>query len=277
MISNKVVLITGCSSGIGRALSMEFLNNGFQVIATARNIEDIFNLQKHGCHIEQLDVTDDENQKKVVENIIQKFGKIDVLINNAGYGLMAPSINLLEDKIHHQFNTNVYAPIALIKKVVPLMKKNGSGIIINVGSISGLVTTPFSGAYCASKAALHAFSDALRLELKSFGIRVMTLRTGAIKSNFGNKSREGASQFFSEESLYKSLESYILKRANGSQVVATPPEVLAKIVVKMVSVGKIPAYYRIGKKSITLPLVKSILPTFVFDKILRKKFGLDSI
>ncbi|MEN8191449.1 MAG: SDR family NAD(P)-dependent oxidoreductase [Bacteroidota bacterium] len=276
-MQKKVVLITGCSSGIGKALAVEFLKNNFNVIATARNKDAILELEEKGCQTEQLNVTNDTEQSQVIENTIKIFGRIDILINNAGYGLMAPAINLSEEKIHHQFQTNVYAPISLVQKVAPSMKENGSGIIVNIGSVSGLVTTPFSGAYCASKAALHSFSDALRLELKSFGIDVMTVKAGAIKSNFGNRARKGASEIFGDDSLYKSLESYIMKRAYGSQVVATPAEELAKKIVKIISNGKIPPSYRIGKKSLLLPLLKNLLPTKLFDAILRKKFGLNSL
>ena len=276
-MQNKVALITGCSSGIGKALALEFVKNGFKVIATSRNKEDILDLEERGCRIEQLDVTNNDDQLRVVENVLKILGKIDILINNAGYGLMAPTIDLQEEDIHQQFKTNVYAPLSLIKKVVPSMKKNGSGLIVNIGSISGLATTPFSGAYCASKAALHSFSDALRMELKSFGIEVMLIQPGSIKSNFGEASMEKARSNFSEDSWYKSLESSILKRANGSQIVSTPTEVFAKKIVAIVKRGNIPPYLPIGKKSFSLPFLKKFLPTKLFDSILRKKFGLNSL
>ena len=274
---NKVVLITGCSSGIGKALALEFSNKEFQVIATARNRDSILELEEKGCYIEQLDVTNNNDQQRVIDNILNKFGKIDILINNAGYGLMAPTIDLTDEKIHDQFATNVYAPLSLIRKVVPSMRKNKSGLIVNVGSISGLVTTPFAGAYCASKAALHSFSDALRMELKPFGIEVMNIQPGAIKSNFGEASMKRASSNFSDNSWYKSLEDSILKRANGSQVVATPAEVFARKIVKIVKSGNIPPNLLIGKKSRSLPILKRFLPTKVLDSILMKKFGLRSL
>ena len=276
-MAGKVVLITGCSSGIGKALALEFHNSGFKVIATARKKEDILDLEEKGCHIEQLDVTNDDDQLRVVENSLKAFGKIDILINNAGYGLMAPTIDLSEQEIHKQFKTNVYAPLSLIRKVVPSMKENESGIIINMGSISGITTTPFAGAYCASKAALHSFSDALRMELQPFGIEVMAVQPGSIKSNFGEASMERASSNFSKNSWYKSLETSILKRANGSQIVSTPTVVFAKKIVRLVKRGNIPPYLLIGKKSLSLPLLKIILPTKLYDSILRKKFGLNSL
>jgi len=276
-MQSKVVLITGCSSGIGKALALEFYNSGFKVIATARKKEDILDLEEKGCHIEQLDVTNDDDQLRIVENSLKTFGKIDILINNAGYGLMAPTIDLSEQEIHKQFKTNVYAPLSLIRKVVPLMKENESGVIINMGSISGIATTPFAGAYCASKAALHSFSDALRMELQPFGIEVMAVQPGSIKSNFGEASMKKAASNFSKNSWYKSLESSILKRANGSQIVSTPTAIFAKKILSIVIRENIPPYLLIGKKSLSLPLLKKFLPTKLYDSILRKKFGLNSI
>ena len=276
-MSYKVVFITGCSSGIGKSLALEFVKNKYKVIATARKKEDILELEESGCHIEQLDVTDNDDQLRVVENVFKTFGKIDILINNAGYGLMAPTIDLQMEDIHQQLKTNVYAPLSLIKKIVPSMKQNGSGLIINMGSISGIATTPFSGAYCASKAALHSFSDALRMELKPFGIEVMLVQPGSIKSNFGEASMERARSNFGENSWYKSLESSILKRANGSQIISTPTEVFAKRIIAIIKKGTIPPYLPIGKKSFSLPFLKKFLPTKLFDSILRRKFGLNSL
>ncbi|VAX18605.1 hypothetical protein MNBD_IGNAVI01-2844 [hydrothermal vent metagenome] len=276
-MQNKVVLITGCSSGIGKALALEFVNSGFKVVATARRKESISVLKEKGCNIEQLDVKNNDDQTRVVDSVLKEFGRIDILVNNAGYGLIAPAIDLTDEKIHQQFMTNVFAPLSLIKKVVPFMKQNGTGIIINIGSISGLVTTPFAGAYCASKAALHSFSDALRMELKPFRIKVMTVQPGAIKSNFGKASMKRASSNFSDNSWYKSLEVSILKRANGSQVVATPAEDFAKKIVSIVKKGNIPSSILIGKKSRSLPLLKKVLPAKMLDSILMKKFGLRSL
>ncbi len=273
----KVVLITGCSSGIGKALALEFLNNNFKVVATARKKEDLLDLEEKGCQIEQLDVVNNDDQFRVVEKALKIFGKIDILINNAGYGLMAPTIDLSEEEIHKQFQTNVYAPLSLIRKVASSMKENGSGLIINMGSISGIATTPFAGAYCASKAALHSFSDALRMELRPFGIEIMIVQPGSIKSNFGEASMERASSNFSNNSWYKSLESSILKRANGSQIVSTPAVVFAKKIVSIVKRGNVPPHLLIGKKSLSLPLLKKLLPTKLYDSILSKKFGLNSL
>ncbi len=271
----KVVLITGCSSGIGNALAIEFSKNNYQVVATARNLSSIQTLESFGIDRMKLDVLNNSEIVLVVKEVLAKYNRVDILINNAGYGLMAPILDITEDELNNQFLTNVYAPLRLIKEITPTMIKNKNGVIINVGSISGLVTTPFSGAYCASKAAIHSFSDALRMELKPFGIKVLTVMPGAIKSNFGKQAMKRAEEIFKKNSFYSSLNSFILKRANGSQVVATPAENFAKAIVVLMNKNKYPANLLIGKKSFLLPFMKKILPTKVLDSILIKKFGLD--
>jgi short-subunit dehydrogenase len=271
----KVVLITGCSSGIGNALAIEFSKNNYQVVATARNLSSIQTLESFGIDRMKLDVLNNSEIVLVVKEVLAKYNRVDILINNAGYGLMAPILDITEDELNNQFLTNVYAPLRLIKEITPTMIKNKNGVIINVGSISGLVTTPFSGAYCASKAAIHSFSDALRMEIKPFGIKVLTVMPGAIKSNFGKQAIKRAEEIFKKNSFYSSLNSFILKRANGSQVVATPAENFAKAIVVLMNKNKYPANLLIGKKSFLLPFMKKILPTKVLDSILIKKFGLD--
>ena len=163
--SKQVVLITGCSSGIGEALSREFHKKNCHVIATARRIESIEKLRKEGLDTKQLDINNHEEINRVVATILENTGRIDFLINNVGYALIGPTIELTNSQLQSQLETNVLAPLALIRAVAPSMKKNGEGKIVNIGSISCVVSTPFSGAYCASKAALHSLSDALRMEL----------------------------------------------------------------------------------------------------------------
>ena len=273
----KVVFITGCSSGIGKALAIEFSKNNYQVIATARKIDSIKELSALGIEIRQLDVVNKSEIDSTVETVFTEYKKIDILINNAGYGLMAPMLDIADDELENQFATNVYAPLRLIKKIAPKMIKAKQGVIVNIGSISGIVTTPFSGAYCASKAAIHSFSDALRMELKPFGINVISVKPGAIKSNFGERAMKTAKELFKDNSIYTSLNNSILKRANGSQVVATPANKFAKEIVKLLNEKKYPANLLIGKKSFFLPFLQKVLPTKMLDSILIKKFGLDRI
>ena len=271
------MFITGCSSGIGKALSEEFHQNGFRVISTARHLDSIADLQKKGISTYSLDVTDTDEVNQVISTVLKKEKHIDILVNNAGYGLIGPTIEIPEEELNMQFQTNVMAPIALAKKVAPSMKEQGHGMIINIGSISGLVTMPFSGAYCASKAALHALSDALRMELASFGIKVISVQPGAIKSNFAETADTISSRILRSDSWYESLENCIKTRAKISQADATSAEDFSRKLVSVAMAKKPPAIVRIGKKSLILPLLGRLFPTNILDYIFRKKFGLSQV
>lgn len=160
-----VVLITDCSSGIGKALCQALHRRGCRVVATARRLEGIDDLKAHTVMTLLLDVTDSAGIQQVIKAVLDQEGRIDLLVNNAGFGQFGPLMDLSPAQLQAQFQTNVLAPLDLVQQVAPVMKQQRSGIIVNIGSISGVVTTPFAGAYCASKAALHSLSEALRMEL----------------------------------------------------------------------------------------------------------------
>lgn len=273
-MNKKVVCITGCSTGIGRALSEEFHRCGFRVIATARRLESISDLESKGISTYALDVNNKDQVRDVVKAVLNQEKTIDVLVNNAGYGLMGPSIEIPENELILQFQTNVFAALFIAQEIAPIMKEQGNGLIINIGSVSGIATTPFSGAYCASKAALHALSDALRMELSVFGIKVVTVQPGGIRTQFAESAKAILPRVFKPESWYQSLADSIRSRAEVSQVDATPAGEFAKKLVKAVMAEDPPAIIRIGKKSVTLPLLKKLVSTRVLDGIFKRKFGL---
>ncbi|NJN75601.1 MAG: SDR family oxidoreductase [Synechococcaceae cyanobacterium RL_1_2] len=275
-LTNQVVLVTGASSGIGQALCQEFHRCGCRVIATARSREQMTDLQRQGMAIYPLDVTNQPQVKLTIENIVQQEQRIDILVNNAGYGLMSPLIETPPSELMRQLETNTIAPIILAQAVAPPMKEQQSGLIINIGSISGIVTMPFSGAYCASKAALHALSDALRMELAPFGIQVMTVQPGAIASKFGDQAEQLASSLLKSDSWYGPLRSFILERAQISQVNATPAEQLAHQLVTRLQRPKLPQILRLGNKSLIGPLAHSLIPQTWLEKMLMHRFGLGS-
>jgi short-subunit dehydrogenase len=274
-IKHQVVCITGTSSGIGAALAKEFHQQGYRVMATARNLEAIAPLSSLGIITYALDVNDPEQIDQVIQKILVTVGKIDILVNNAGYGLMGALMDLPAAEIRQQLETNAIAPVVLTQKIAPIMKAQGKGLIINIGSISGIVTTPFAGAYCASKAALNLFSDTLRMELKPFGIHVLTVQAGAVQSDIGNKAEQLATQLFPAKSWYATIKASILRRSQASQVDAMPTEMFAKKLIAAATRKKPPAILRLGKKSFSLPLLYALLPTLIFEKILAKKFSLD--
>lgn len=273
----KSVLITGCSSGIGRALSLELNKRGLRVIATARRLDSLQDLKAKGVHCEQLDVTDADQIQRLAEITKETYGGLDILINNAGYGLIAPMIEVSVRDLEQQFRTNTFAPLEIVRAFAPQIKTKGKGLIVNIGSVSGVLTTPFSGAYCASKAALHAVSDALRMELAPFGIRVVTVQPGGIQSAFGQKAGQLVKQVLKQNSWYQPIRSFIEQRANASQEKAMPADLFArKLCDKILSLNP-PAVIRLGEKSRLMPFLKWALPMSALDNVLSKKFGLKKL
>ncbi|MBD1872416.1 SDR family oxidoreductase [Nodosilinea sp. FACHB-131] len=269
-----VVIITGCSSGIGKALCQAFHRRGCRVVATARRLEAMDDLKTQGMLTLPLDVTDSAAMKSVVDTVLAQVGRIDILVNNAGFGQFGPLIGLSPAQLQAQFHTNVLAPFELVQQVAPVMKEQRSGTIVNVGSISGFVTTPFAGAYSASKAALHSLSEALRMELAPFGIHVVIVKPGAIQSNFGQAAVQELAGVLSPDSWYAPLEPMIRARANLSQANATPAHDFAEQLVAMVMRPHPPMTVRLGKKSRWLPLLKQLLPPKLMDFLLKRQFGL---
>ena len=272
----NIVLITGCSSGIGRALCEEYLAQNFLVYASARNLRSLEDLPKNDNLMKiTLDVNNASSINNAIAHIKQDHDHINVLINNAGYAAMGPLIDMPVEDLRAQFETNVFAPMELTKACLPLLMKS-SAQVVNIGSVSGITPTPFSGAYCATKAALHALSDAQRMELKPFGIDVITVQPGAIESKFGDNSLANVLQRITPESLYAPLKEAIKARATASQDNPTPASEFAKILVAQLS-NNPKAVIRIGNGSFGLPLLKRWLPESILDKILSKKFNLPSL
>ncbi|KEQ18106.1 SDR family oxidoreductase [Endozoicomonas numazuensis] len=273
----KNVLITGCSSGIGLALALELNQRKYKVWATARNLESIQSLSEQGIKTAELDVTDEAQITRVLEEIRAEDGKVDILINNAGYGGMGAVAELPREELLKQFETNVFAPVLLANQVIQEMSANKEGVIINIGSISGEVTTPFSGLYCASKAAFNAFSDALRMELQPFGIKVLTVLPGAIQSRFAENANIALDRVFAKGSLYFPIEEGVRARANASQDRPTPAEKVASEIAKWLESPGHQGILRVGNGSRALPGLKRLLPVSWFEAILRRRFRLNRL
>jgi short-subunit dehydrogenase len=180
----KTVLITGASGGIGKASAELFLEKGWKVIATARNLEKLNNLENSGATVHILDVTKPEDINNLITYIVNNNIKIDVLVNNAGFGQFGTIEETSLEKARLQFETNVFGAAAMCQKIVPLMRQCGKGRIINISSIAGKTSMPGGGWYAASKYALEAISDSLRWETKKFGIKVSLIEPGPIKTDF---------------------------------------------------------------------------------------------
>jgi NAD(P)-dependent dehydrogenase (short-subunit alcohol dehydrogenase family) len=276
-VGQRRVLITGCSSGIGRSLCEEFHRQGDVVIATARRLDAIADLKATGMHIYPLDVTEPAQISQLVETLQQANLGPDVLVNNAGYGLFGPLMDLPPEAIADQFATNVAAPIQLVQAIAPLMKAQGSGLIVNVASVSSVFTTPFAGAYAGSKAALRALSEALRMELAPFSIQVVTVHPGAIASDFGQNAQLPPPAVTAENSWYAPIADKIQMRATLSQQNATSSQAFAQQLVARVNQPAVPPEIWLGKKSLQLPLLKRWLPPRLLDRLQSKRFGLTNL
>jgi short-subunit dehydrogenase len=205
------VAITGCSTGIGRALAIEFAERGCVVLATARNVKSIADLKERGIHTASADVCTPESLAKA----IAKFGGVDICVANAGISGFSPLIDQEIAHIEQVLRTNSVGVVATAQAVAPAMISKGSGLLVVTGSVSGKMVTPFAGAYCASKAAVTALCDALRMELAPFGVGVLEVITGAVRSNFSANAMEVSK--LPVGSRYASLQKFVDARAGGSQ------------------------------------------------------------
>ena len=273
----KNVLITGCSSGVGYALALEFNRRGYKVWATARKPETVAELKEKNIHVAPLDVTQEDQVQQVVRQIQDEHGGIDILVNNAGYGGMGPVVETPGDELERQFATNVFAPMSLVRAVAPGMIARKNGTIINIGSISGVLVTPFSGSYCASKAALNALSDALRLELKPFGIEVITVQPGAIRSRFADNANKVLERIWKDDSWYKPIEDQVRKRANASQDNPTEAEDFCRQLLDLLESGKTLNVVRLANGSTIFALIKTLIPTKLLELGLAYFFGLNRL
>jgi len=272
-----VVLVTGGSSGIGRALARAWARRGARVFATSRRPDAMAPFDVPGIEPLALDVTDPASIDAAVARVLASAGRIDVLVNNAGYGMVVPMLLGTPDALRRQLETNVVGPAALVRAVAPGMVARGHGLIVNVGSVSGVLATPFAGAYCASKAALHAISDAMRMELAPLGVAVVMLQPGAVRSGCGDAALAGVGDLDLAGSPYEPVRASIEQRATSSQDGAMDADVFAERVVALLARANPPSVIRMGRHSVLMPLLRWLLPVRVTDRILSRRFGLGTL
>lgn len=241
-MKSEVVLITGCSSGLGKGLCVLLVQKGYRVVATARDIGKIADVPAD-MKLE-LDVCDKKSIDHAIKMIIETYGKIDMLINNAGYSVRSAMEEFDLEEMSKMFDVNVYGVIRMIQAVAPYMRKENFGKIINVGSVSGKLTGFVNGGYCASKHAVEAISDATRLELRAFGIQVCVLEPGAIDTDFfhtlsKNSDRNMQNGNSPYHNLYQKDLNYRKKQKRADTVKATEE------IYKIISREKLKARYRI--------------------------------
>ena len=271
----RTVLVTGCSSGIGRALATAFLDRGHIVYATARKSSDLEALEHAGLRPLQLDVRDHDQVQATVAAIDEQVGHLDILVNNAGINAVGAVLDVPAEKLREQLEINVVGPIELVRRAFPLMRDRDARIV-NIGSVVGVHATPFAGPYSASKAALHRLNDALRMELAPFGIHVILVQPGAIRSSMGDNASANAS--VDGLGPYAKIADKVEARARLSQEgKPTPAKEFAVPVVEAALADKPPALVREGANSWILPTIDRWVPTSVGDRLLSRKFGLHKL
>ncbi|KAI5057446.1 hypothetical protein GOP47_0027461 [Adiantum capillus-veneris] len=270
-----VALVTGCSEGgIGHALAVELAARGFTVIASSRSTSSISVALQSMPNVEamELDVTLPPSISNAISYIIQKHGRINILINNAGVPCNCPSAEIPLSLLQSTFQTNVFGPIALIAVVAPHMVQARHGTIVNIGSISGFVAGPWSGVYAASKSALHALTDSLRMELKPFGVQVVLVAPGGVVSNIGKRAVSVIQDI--QYLIYKPYEQAITTRAKYSQSLhSVPTPIFAKKVIDAVLRKNPPRCFSYGYLSGTYSFLY-YMPLWVRDWFFSRKAGL---
>ncbi|MFT4904460.1 MAG: NAD(P)-dependent dehydrogenase (short-subunit alcohol dehydrogenase family) [Natronomonas sp.] len=268
-MSNRTVLITGCSSGIGRTTAHAFLEEEWRVYATARNPADIQKLGEAGCDIGTLDVTDPDDVERVVDRIIEEEGRIDALVNNAGYGQHGPIEDVDDDRFETQFAVNVFGPHRLIREVLPHMREREHGTIVNVSSVAGRLAAPGMGPYSASKHAIEGYSDSLRREVAPFGIDVSVVQPGPVETSFRERVDSELGRLDRTEAydaLYEFQEDASLFGAD-SPIAVPPAEVAEAIVEAAVSPDPAPRYV-VGRVA-QLLIYASYLPDRLSDSVFK--------
>ena len=238
----KVVLITGCSTGIGRDLAWRLVQAGYRVAATARKAETLEGLPA-ALKI-ALDVTQSDSVNCAVAETIEKWGRIDVLVNNAGYSQPGAVEELTEAQVQRMFDVNVFGALRLIRAVAPHMRAQRSGQIVNISSIAGKLSTPVNGTYSATKFALEALSDALRLELAPFGIQVIVIEPGSVKTHFGATAQGyGQATLANPGSPYQPLYKLSDEFEVSMQNQAAEPGVVSEVIRQAIEAPKPKARY----------------------------------
>jgi NAD(P)-dependent dehydrogenase (short-subunit alcohol dehydrogenase family) len=275
-LEKQVVLVTGCSTGIGRALVRELSARGHRPIASARRLDAIADLAADGIDTVSLDVKDLASIGAAVAAVVERAGRIDVLVNNAGVNIFGPAAEVPLESLREVFETNVLGLAAVIQAVFPYMADRRSGRIVNIGSIVGVLPTPFAGPYCASKSAVHSLSEVLRMEVSPFGIDVVVVQPGGVRSSISESGARGLERYRASSSRYHRCYAGIEKRAWASQDNAMPAEDFARELVAQMLATPAPRLIRLGAGMDVLPRLAE-LPGEQRDAMLSANFGLDAL
>jgi len=231
--NTPVALITGCSTGIGRATAHLLAKKGWHVFASARQLGTVTNLSSGRITPLCLDVTDEASMATSVQEVLAKVGRINALVNNAGYAQAGPMEEVSMDEVRRQFETNAFGALRMTQLVMPTMRAQGTGRIINVSTMGGRVVIPFIGTYNASKFALEAMSDALRMETRPFGVRVILVEPGGVRTNFNAAANQNAQQHTTNiKSPYNRFLVSLMRFTGQIEGMSSTPETVAKVILR---------------------------------------------
>ncbi len=268
---NKVALITGASSGIGESAAVQLQKAGYVVYGAARRVDRMKHLQEKGIHILELDITSDSSITNCVDTILKKEGSIDVLVNNAGYGSYGAIEDVPIEEARRQFEVNIFGLARLTQLVLPAMREHHSGRIINISSMGGKMYTPFGGWYHATKHALEGWSDCLRLEVREFGIDVVIVEPGGIKTEWGAIAAENLRKT-SGNGAYAARAN---KSASGTEKLysskgLTEASVIGKVILKAATSRKPRIRYLVGYMAKPAVFVRKWFGDRFFDFVISK-------
>lgn len=277
MSVSKAVLITGCSSGIGRATAERLCSAGWKVYASARSAETIASLERSGCQLIPLDVTEEDSMRSAVEEVERREGAVGILVNNAGYSQSGAVEAVPMEKARRQFETNFFGLARMCQLVLPGMRRQGYGRIVNLSSMGGRLTFPGAGYYHASKHAVEALSDALRFEVEGFGVRVSVIEPGLIKTGFADAAvgsmngpdGEGPYAGFEEAVARATAENYErgpFTRLGGG------PEAVADAIEHAISARNPRSRYVVTPSAHLFIWLRRLLPDRAWDAILRTSY-----
>lgn len=277
MTASRAVLVTGCSSGIGHAIALRLHRAGLSVYATARRPETLTRLADRGIATLALDVLDEESMNTAVKRVVDDHGAVGILVNNAGYGMYGPVEDASLDQVRTLFETNVFGPLRLTQLVLPGMRAQRAGHIVTISSILGRISPPGGSHYQASKHAIEAYGDALRLEVAKFGVRVSLIEPGTVRTGFYASVAERLSgpAGGAYADFYRRLAAWANDMARGRRLagrLAVSADGVAAAVHKAVTARNPRARYPVGLLSRSVLSTRRCLPDTLFDVFLRNQF-----
>ena len=274
-IMEKVALVTGRSSGLGLGTSLALARNRFHTFATMRDvskdeeIKEIVRKENLNVEILQLDVDNEESVNEAINTVMERKDRIDVLVNNAGYGMWGTVEDVSIDEFKEQFETNFFSIIRLIHRVAPIMRKQNSGNIVNISSVAGRIGFPVSPAYISSKFALEGLSESLRFELMPFGVNVIIIEPGVIKTNFFDSMK--LAEKSQQDSTYKDITEKVISGVKMMAEMGTHPKEVADTVIKALKEEKPLPRYVVGNDAMMFLEAKRMKTDIEFENYLKKE------